>query len=330
MATLKDIAERANVSLATVSRVLNYDATMAVSDTTRQRIFEAAEALNYTKRGREDGGHPTKQLTIVDWYSQTQEMEDLYYMSIRISVERAARQAGFQVTTVYGGEVSGFDNHPDVTIALGKYSPAQIRTLADVSQHLIFVDFDTLALGYDCVVTDFEYAIEHAVSLLQQHGAKLIGQLSGREVTADHQLVIEDPRVAPFRRKLGSQYDPKLTAEGDYSRQSGYNQMARLIRQLGDELPDAFMVSNDAMAIGALKALLEVNIDVPDRVQLVTFDDTSIASYAIPGLTAIHVAMNHMGMAAVDLAMEAIKENRQVAKKVVLGTRLVSRESTLF
>ncbi|HAT55155.1 MAG TPA: LacI family transcriptional regulator [Lactobacillus sp.] len=330
MATLKDIAARANVSLATVSRVLNYDASMVVSDDTRQRIFEAAEALNYSKHRRDRDTTTVKQLAVVEWYSQMQEMEDLYYMSIRISIEHAAEKAGFRVQTVFTGALDQIQAGTSVVIALGKYSPAEIEHLNTVTDHLVFVDFDTLGQGYDSVVTDFQHAIGSAVQQLSNGGAQDVGMICGTETTADGQLVIEDPRKVPFQTAMGANYHSEFMRQGDYSRQSGYQQMKAMIDALGDQLPHGFIISNDAMAVGALKALTEAHITVPERVQLVTFDDTSIASYAIPGLTAIHVATNHMGKAAVHLAREILKNGRSVAKQVVLGTRLVKRESTKF
>ncbi|GEK28795.1 LacI family DNA-binding transcriptional regulator [Furfurilactobacillus siliginis] len=330
MATLKDIANRAHVSLATVSRVLNYDATMAVSDQTRHRIFEAAEALNYTKHRRDGNQRPVKHLTMVEWYSQTQEMEDLYYMSIRISIERAASAAGFIVETIYAGQLATIDEATDVIIALGKYSEPEIAQLTHITGKLIFVDFDTLGLGYDSVVTDFNYAVTDVVMQLKASGVTEIGQLLGTEQTADCERTLPDPRALPFKQALGEHYNAQFVTTADYSRQGGYQQMKQLISDLGEDLPTAFMISNDAMAIGALKALTEAHVAVPQRVQLVAFDDTSIASYAIPGLTAVHVATKHMGQAAVTLAQEAIAGDRRVAKQVTLGTRLVKRESTLF
>ncbi|MGV0167824.1 LacI family DNA-binding transcriptional regulator [Furfurilactobacillus sp. WILCCON 0119] len=328
MATLKDIAARAQVSLATVSRVLNYDATMAVSDETRRRIFEAAEALNYTKHRHQAVNKAVKRIAVVEWYSQTQEMEDLYYMSIRVSIERAAAAAGFQVVTVFAGRLGQLSEPVDAVIALGKYSPAEVEQLASLGGHLVFVDFDTLGLNYDSVVTDFNHAVAGAVKTLLNGGANRVGLLSGRETTVDGRLAVIDPRIEPFKAAVQSSDTTPVMAQGDYSRQSGYREMQRLIREQGHNLPTGFVISNDAMAVGALKALTEAGIAVPAQVQLVTFDDTSIASYAIPGLTAVHVATNHMGMAAVELVRDALDHDRQIAKQVVMGTRLVVREST--
>ena len=76
-ATLKDIADKVGVSLATVSRVLNKDASLSVGDETRQKILKTAEALHYSKSKRHNNLTTRKRLAIVQWYSETEEQDDL-------------------------------------------------------------------------------------------------------------------------------------------------------------------------------------------------------------------------------------------------------------
>ena len=79
--TLKDIAQRADVSLATVSRVLNYDKTLSVSEQTRKRVFTIAGELRYSKRKRQHiKALMRKNIAVIQWYSKTQEHDDLYYL----------------------------------------------------------------------------------------------------------------------------------------------------------------------------------------------------------------------------------------------------------
>ena len=82
MATIKDIAEKAGVSSATVSRVLNYDASLSVADETKKRIFEAAEELSYRKRSSKR--YVDQKIAIIHWYTEKEELNDLYYLSIRL------------------------------------------------------------------------------------------------------------------------------------------------------------------------------------------------------------------------------------------------------
>ncbi len=92
MATIKDIAQLAGVSPATVSRVLNYDPELSVGLATKQKIFEAAERLNYTKH-RKNAANTKQTLRLIQWYDDTEELEDLYYLSIRLGIEKKAEEA---------------------------------------------------------------------------------------------------------------------------------------------------------------------------------------------------------------------------------------------
>ena len=88
MATIKDIASQAGVSIATVSRVLNLDSTLNVSDDTRKRIFEVAEALDYTPTKLRKAKQQTYTFGIIHWYTLEKQLKDPYYLSIRLGVEK--------------------------------------------------------------------------------------------------------------------------------------------------------------------------------------------------------------------------------------------------
>ena len=92
MATIKDIAQAAGVSPATVSRVLNYDPAMSVSDGTRKKIFDIAEQLNYKKsRKRKPSKTQVYRIGLIEWYTEQEELDDLYYYSIRLGIEKKPR-----------------------------------------------------------------------------------------------------------------------------------------------------------------------------------------------------------------------------------------------
>ena len=95
MATIKDIACLAGVSQATVSRVLNGDQTLSVSNATKKRIMEAAEELSYRKKPIRK--QSSSKIALIQWHSEKEELEDLYYMSIRRGVEKRCQKLALQV-----------------------------------------------------------------------------------------------------------------------------------------------------------------------------------------------------------------------------------------
>lgn len=328
-ATLKDIADRVGVSLATVSRVLNKDTSLSVGNETRQRILDAAEALHYSKNKRHTNSTARKRLAIVQWYSETEEQDDLYYMSIRMGIEQRGQDNQFEVTRIFQNNLQELGPDFDAVIAVGKFSEPQVKELAAVTGNLVFVDDDQFAAGFDSVITDFQLATERVVDYFWQRGIKEIGIIHGAEMTTDHQLTVTDRRMLGFQAAMEKRgvFEPKFVFEGDYTSDSGFKMMQKAIDTLGDQLPTAFFVANDPMAAGALKALQANGIEVPKRVKIFSFNNTSLATYVYPELSAVNVDTELMGATAVNLVMSRLT-GRTTTQRVELDTKLVERAST--
>ena len=107
MATIKDIAEKAGVSQATVSRVLNQDATLSVGEDTRSRILRIAEELHYQKKSRKTAPQPVEdshKIVIFEWYTREEELEDLYYYAIRMGLEKQAQELGYEIFRIFNND----------------------------------------------------------------------------------------------------------------------------------------------------------------------------------------------------------------------------------
>ncbi len=328
MATIKDIAQAAGVSIATVSRVLNYDASLSVSDETKKRIFEAAEELSYKKkpaRKQESG-----KIALLQWYTEKEELEDLYYMSIRLGVENQCRQHGIHVAKYFQ------DNHEDLKeddiqglIAIGKFSRKQVSELLKITKNIVFVDTSPDEERLDSIVIDFERATIKVLDYFIKKGHEKIGYIGGREVFKDKTSIIEDPRELTFKRYLT---DKGLVNEafmyvGSFSADDGHALMKKAIHELGDNLPTAFFAGNDSIAVGALRALLEEGISVPERVNIIGVNDISISKYVFPALSTVKVYTEIMGETAVDTLLERIA-GRKTAKKIFIATELIIRNSS--
>ena len=316
--TLRDIAKRAGVSLATVSRVLNDDPQLAVSDETRKKILTIAEELSYTKRRRRDTAARHK-IVIVQWYPELQELTDLYYLNIRINVEKEAQAAGLVTETVFANNLAQVPKDAAGIIAIGKYSPAQLKQLSEV------IDGDVLAQGYDCVVPDFEGGITQATqALLAKY--RRVGMIAGQESTTDGRPVA-DPRASAFQAAMGAQVVPAWLKVGDYSEKSGYAQMQALLALPVAKRPQAVLIANDVMAAGALRALHEAGVAVPAEMAIISFNDTSMARYLYPPLTAIRVPTEQMAAMGVALLQQRLTVANLAPQRVVVGTLLTQRQS---
>lgn len=328
MATIKDIAQKAGVSLATVSRVLNYDTTLSVSDETKKRIFEVAEELSYRKKAIRK--QLSGKIALLQWHTEKEELEDLYYMSIRLGVENRCRHHDIHLTKYFQ------DNYEDLKeaeiqglIAIGKFSSRQVKELVSITKNIVFVDTSPDEERFDSIVIDFEKATKKVIDHFLEKGHERIGYIGGKEVFKDKTSMIEDQREMTFKRDLAGKglLNEAFIYHGTFSVEDGYSLMKRAIHEHGDNLPTAFFAGNDSIAVGALRALLEEGIAVPDRVNIIGVNDISISKYVFPSLSTVKVYTELMGETAVDTLLERM-EGRKIAKKIFIATKLVLRNSS--
>lgn len=329
MATLRDIAKKAQVSPATVSRVLNNDLTLSVTDQTRANILKIATEMNYQKASHRNT-HFQKRIALVQWYSESKEQDDLYYMTVREGIEQQAPTYGFEISRIFHNNLDEIPQDIDGIIAVGKYSSVQVEQMTRISHKLVFIDDDQFSQGFDTIITDFKYGIKQVVDYFVDNNLTDIGLLYGEEKSTDNLRIISDPRYTSFKEAMSDQniFHPEFCFKGDFTKGSGYKQMKKAIQSL-DDLPHAFFIANDPMAAGALKALQEANIAVPERVKIFSFNNTSLASYVNPELSSVDVATVQMGAAAVDLMQDILTNPRHVTKRMELATKLIFRQSTL-
>jgi LacI family transcriptional regulator len=331
MATIKEIAQMAGVSTATVSRVLNYDPNLSVADETRRRIFEIAQQMNY-KTPRERNGAVVKErvrVGLVSWYTEQEEMLDPYYLAIRLGVERECFQRQIECVRLFLHETGGFvysGEQLDGIIAIGRFEKEDIERFPEEVEHLIFVDSSPDENRFDSVVLDFRKSVGELLAYLTGLGHKEIGYIGSRNCVQNR--LVKDDREIVFREWLQQRdmYDPSYVYTGDklYA-EDGYQLMKQALAQ--ERRPTAFFVENDSMAVGVLRALHEAKVKVPKEVSVVGFNDIAISAYLQPPLTTVKVHMEFMGETAVDLLLERLSSKRQIPKRIVLPTVLSVRDS---
>ena len=330
MATLKDIAKLADVSIATVSRVLNQDESLSVTEETRHRILTAADEIGYTKHQKIGNLKKEKhQVAIIQWVSEEDELDDLYYYNIRLGIETRAHELDYEMLRYFNDIPFSLAEEVIGILCIGKFSREQITELESLRKTLVFVDSDTLSQGHPCVTTDFQNAVHTALSYLTEQGCKSIGLLTGQEKTTDSTEIVPEPRLRSYRNYCieKSIYDPLLVLSGNFTVQSGYELLASKIAS-GTPLPDAYFAASDSLAIGALRALQENGIKVPEDIQIISFNDTSLAKQVYPPLSSVTVYTEEMGRTAMDVLNKQVLAPREIPTLTMLGTKLTLREST--
>lgn len=325
MATIKEIAELAGVSAATVSRVLNFDDTLNVQDETKKRVFEAAERLEYQVRSKKKSKKKLK-IGMISSYSLEEELEDTFYLSVRIAIERKLEEDGFKKFSVNLGDSVDSISPLDGLICLGTFSESMVNKVKAFNKPTVFVD----AVGdldvFDSVVTDLKHSVKKVLSYFLQEGHERIAFIGGCDVDCDGKEV-EDLRIPIFR----SYMEEKGLLNENYIKIGGYT--PKYGYRLGKELlsmevkPTAIFTANDSLAVGCYKAIEESGFRIPDDISVIGFNDISIAKYLIPPLTTVHIYMDFMGAQAVNLLSERIYSNREISMHISIPTKLMIRGS---
>ncbi|ERK28861.1 substrate-binding domain-containing protein [Clostridium intestinale] len=214
-------------------------------------------------------------------------------------------------------------------VAVGKFSNKEVEDLAKITSNIVFVDYAPDEEKYDCVITNFEIATKKILDYLMEKEHREIGYIGGRETFNDRTSEINDSREVVYKNYLKEKnlFKEEYMYIGKYSASDGYDLMKKALEEHKDNLPTAFLVGSDSLAIGCLKALNENKIAVPDRVNIIGINDISIAQYVYPSLSTIKVHTELMGETSVDLLIERLND-RTISKKVSIATELIIRESS--
>lgn len=326
MATIKDIAKQAGVSPATVSRVLNYDSGLSVGQDTKKRIFEVAEALNYTKHQKKQKSEK-QVIRLIMWYDSEEELDDLYYLAIRLGIEEKAAELNIRLLKESLDELSS--EQTDGIIALGKFDAGEVKTLQKRQEPVLFVDFDAMNYGQDSLVVDFQMSVDLVIDYFIKTGHEKIGILAGVEYTKVNHNEVLDPRRLYFQQRMEQlrMFRPEFVLAGDFTVTGGYQAMQEFLAHT-QELPTALFASSDALGVGALRAIQEAGLQVPKDISVIGFNDVSVAKYVMPALSTVHVPTEWMGELALTTVLDLGKEKAPVPRKITIGTELVLRDST--
>jgi LacI family transcriptional regulator len=330
--TIEQIAEIAQVSRSTVSRVLNNQPN--VRPAVRERVQQVMREHNYAPHAaaRSLASNSTNIIAVVIPRSaSTIFSEPFFPLVIQGITEACNEQSYFLMLAMITTELEqDFYNR----IVRGRHFDGIIMLSSDVDDPilpLLIKDQTRLVLiGRHPYFQDLTWvdganaegahaAVTHLVNLGHRRIATIAGPL---------QMAVSMDRRDGYKRALleaGLAVNPQLIIEGDFSQESGYQAMARLLSL--PERPTAVFTASDSMAVGALRAVREAGLTVPNDLALVSFDDLPVAAFADPPLTTVHQPVPELGAKAVELLIEQIKRPEQPPRQVRLPTRLVVRRS---
>lgn len=331
MATIKDIAKKANVSISTVSRVLNGDQSISVKDETRKKIYKAVEELEYVPMIEKYSKrkNSTKELTFltVTSFNQETEIEDPYYLSIFYGIELECKNRDINLEKIYkNNDQFDFDNELNIDgiIAIGSFTESEIAEFSKLTDYIVFVDSEVDNDQFDSILVNLKKVIDNILDYLFANGFTKIGFIGGRDGNMDQ---VPDQREKAFIEYMNHQglCEKEHIILGEFSIDSGYKIAKESIDI--DNLPEAYVVANDSMAIGVLRALHEKGIKVPEDLSIISINDIPTSKFSIPPLTTVKIHTEFMGMIAVRTLKERIENKRKLPIIVNIPTEMIVRSS---
>jgi LacI family transcriptional regulator len=340
-ATVQEVARAAGVSTATVSRVLN--GNYPVASETRRKVERAVRELGYVvnAHARALSGSRTRVIGII-----VADVVDPFYGHIAHGVQRQAAEMGklCLICSTYGqvgGELDLIDALNEqraeaiIVVGGGGHDPSYTRKMAARAKALNrdgswLVLCGRPSLGEDVPVGIVDYDNEGGSFAVTEYllglGHRRILYLGGPEGMSTHLKRLSGYERAHQAR--GLTVDQRLVHPGPFSRRFGYEQTARLVADGSADGFTAVFAANDTVAVGALQALREAGLRVPEDVSVVGYDNVPLAADVTPALTTVHLPLEQMGREAVLLSAALRGETDASTEARLIGTHIVLRDST--
>ncbi|HJR81901.1 MAG TPA: LacI family DNA-binding transcriptional regulator [Anaerolineales bacterium] len=329
MATIREVAESAGVSYATVSHVINN--TRLVSQETRERVLAAMDALNYRPnalaRSLRQGKTNTLGLVLPDsanpFFAEiSRSIEDEAfkkgYSVFLCNTERDTQRELFYVDVLSNRQVDGI-----IFVAAGDQADS-LDFLLHRNMPVVMIDRNLPNVEVDAVLTDNQLGGILATRHLLELGHTRIACIAGPS-----SITPSAERIIGYRRALeeaGLSYDESLILRGDYHAQSGLEITNSILTM--NPRPTAIFALNDLMALGALRAAAEAGCSVPEDLAVVGYDDLEIAHFTNPPLTTIAQPKKEIGIQAVNLLVDRMSRKNRPPSRLLLPPELIVRRST--
>ncbi|WP_026907507.1 catabolite control protein A [Paucisalibacillus globulus] len=327
--TIYDVAREANVSMATVSRVVNGNPN--VKPTTRKKVLATIERLGYRPNAVARGLASKKTTTVG---AIIPDISSIFFAELARGIEDIATMYKYNII------LSNSDQNKDKEIQLintmlekqvdgiifmgGNISEEHVQQFSTASVPVVlaatFDDTDSIP----SVNIDYEEAAYEATNYLIEKGNKKVAFISGKEAYTINQLKYQGYLRAMKEANLTIVEDYILT--GDYTYESGIETVEKLMN-LPDK-PTAIFTASDAIALGAIHGAQDLGYKVPEDIEVFGFDNTKLATMVRPTLSTVVQPTYDIGAVAMRLLTKYMNKEEVEENKVVLPHRLVERNST--
>jgi LacI family transcriptional regulator len=329
--TLEDIAKRAGVSRSTVSRVVNNQPN--VKDSVRNRVLEVIKTTGYQPHAaaRTLASHRSLMIGLVVHRNASGFFTDPYFPNLTRGIAKGCNQQDYSLALFLVGtqededkilpRVSGSGMLDGILVQAGHHGDVLIDKLVQSPVPLVIVGRPFHVDGVNYIDVDNVKGSYSAVNHLVGLGYQRIGTITGPGGSTVGVDRLEGYRKALIENEY--EIDETLVTEGDFTEMGGYEGMNRLF----PAKPDAIFAASDIMAIGAMRAVNEAGLGVPEDIAIIGFDDIPMTNPPDPPLSTIHQPVYQFGIKAVDMLIDVIENGGKPARRVVMDTELIIRES---
>ena len=324
---LEQVARRAKVSTATVSRVLNN--ASVVKSTTRARVMKAIEELKYhpNLHARSLAGGKSRTLGVI-----VSNMENPFFFDIYKTIESDAHERGYEVV-VANTDYRSEQLVTSVRLMIGRrvmglaaivseMAPELIDELTESRTPVVFYDVGTSRRNITNIRVDYRRGIEKVVDYLHSMGHRRLGFLGHHAV------------LGPINERMKAVMDavariPELEVRtaADADTLEGGRQATRALLATGFQ-PTAIICVNDVTAVGALRELRERGLRVPQDISVTGFDNVKLSEFCYPALTTVHIPRERIGHIISDCLVPKPGKAAAGNPEIVIDPEFVLRDST--
>ena len=332
MATIREVAKKAGVSITTVSRILNNDDSFNVSKITKEKVLKVIKQLNYERKKNKNRISQSNISVIKCFFDEKIENEDPYFVSLKINLENILKKKVSKVKffdleeiekLIKYNEISNF-SLTDAVIFIGETSKEKLKFFKSLNENIICVDvYDTDNIT-DYIKFDIRNSVEIVLNYIFKLNHKKIGLLVGRNKVVKNLVDFREKYFKEIMVKNGL-YREEYLQIWDFSMESGYIMMKEILKL--EDRPTAVFCGNDSIAMGAYKAIRENKLKIPEDISIIGFNDLKLSQYSIPPLTTIKIDTKLIAQETVNSLIELLEGKRDYHKKVFLPIELIERQS---
>lgn len=331
MATIKEIAQRSGYSSATVSRLLNADPTLSVTQETRDKILAVADVLGYWENHERPLG--SQQIALLYRVTKEEKLNDVYFATLKDNIKDAMRKQQLQVKTYSDTEslIRHAHNYEGfICVGANHLTTSELTKLHQILPAGVIIDTNPAPQYFDSVQPNLPLTVRNAFEEMIHRGFKKIGFIGGQGLQIGDKPMMADSRTATFKI-VAEDYgmpDAPVFSCGQFTVNNGRRVGEQIITRFGrEDLPDGFICASDTITVGVLQAFNSAGIIVPRDTEIISINNSELANYVSPPLTTYEINQAEMSRIAVNLLHDLVNHPHRPHAHIMVDTTLVVRQS---